>query len=123
MTHAPSISTSTTAAAEMAARLLYLNQQAAQIKKEADIIKSTLEGLYASDEISAKSDSDVLFSDGTYHRVRLLRKNTGSYFKVLEEHKDDFSAEKHKLEGRYLKAGKAEMAQKACTWVAQEVKP
>jgi len=41
---------------------------------------------------------------------------------VLPEYKEDFSTEKHKLEAKYLKAEKAEMADKACTWVVQEVK-
>lgn len=115
-------STTTNAAAELAARLLYLSQQKAQIEKETAAIKEALEELYGSDAMPAKSDCDVLYSDGTFHKVRLQRKKTGSYFKVATEFKDEFAGEKHKLEARYLKAGKAEMAEKACTWVAQEVK-
>ena len=114
--HAPN------AAGELAARLLYLNQQASLIKQEADQVKQALEELYGSDAIPAASDSEILFSDGTYHKVRLQRKKSGTYFKVLPDHKDEFTTEKHKLEGRYLKAGKAEMAEKACSWVVQEVK-
>jgi hypothetical protein len=109
-------------AGELAARLLYLNQQQAQLKKEADEVKQALEELYTSDAIARQNDADVLFSDGTYHKVRIQRKAMGKYFKVLPEYKEDFSTEKHKLEAKYLKAEKAEMADKACTWVVQEVK-
>jgi hypothetical protein len=117
MTHIP-----TNAAGELAARLLYINQQQALLKKEADSIKEALEELYSNDGIARQTDADVLFSDGTCHKVRLQRKSTGQYFKVLPDFKDEFSTEKHKLEGRYLKAGKAEMADKACSWVAQEIR-
>jgi hypothetical protein len=109
-------------AAELAARLLYINQQSKALDKEAKAIKEALEELYSHDQIAKQTDSDVLFSDGTFHKVRLQRKATGSYFKVADDFKEEFSAEKHKLEGKYIKAGKAEMADKACTWVAQEVK-
>jgi hypothetical protein len=114
--------TPTNAAGELAARLLYLNQQKTAIDKEVLAIKEALEDLYGSDAIGRQNDADVLFSDGTYHKVRLQRKAMGKYFKVLADFKDDFSAEKHKLEARYIKAEKAEMADKACTWVVQEVK-
>lgn len=109
-------------AGELAARLLYLAQQKAMIERETASIKEALEELYASDSMPAKSDVEVLYSDGTFHKVRLQRKKTGTYFKVQTEYKDEFAGEKHKLEAKYLKAGKAEMAEKACTWVAQEVK-
>lgn len=110
------------AAGDIAARLLWISQQQAALKKESDALKEALNTLYATDGIAAKSDVEVLFSDGTYHKVRLQRKATGTYFKVLDEFKDDFSADKHRLEAKYLKAEKATMAEKASTWVVQEVK-
>lgn len=109
-------------AEQLAARLLYLQQQEKAIKKEVGEIKDTLEQLYADDGIAAKSDVDMLFSDGTYHKVRLSRQKTGTYFKVSEEAKDEYSTESHRLQAKYLKAGKAEMAEKAPTWKVQEVK-
>lgn len=110
------------AAGELAARLLYLAQQKSLIEAETTKIKEALEELYAGDAMPAKSDVEVLYSDGTYHKVRLMRKKTGSYFKVADDFKADFSADKARLEARYLKDGRAEMAEKACTWVATEVK-
>jgi hypothetical protein len=109
-------------AAELAARLLSIGLQSKALDAEAKAIKQALEELYSNDAIAKQTDADVLFSDGTFHKVRLQRKPTGSYFKVADDFKEEFSAEKHKLEGKYLKAGKAEMAEKACTWTAQEVK-
>jgi hypothetical protein len=112
----------TEAAQQLAARLLYLQQQKKTIEAEEREVKSALEELYASDAIPAKDDMDMLFSDGTFHKVRLARVKTGTYFRVADDHKDDFAGEKHKLEAKYLKAGKAEMAEKAPSWRVQEVK-
>lgn len=109
-------------AEQLAARLLYLQQQKKTIEKEEREVKDALEQLYDSDGIPAKSDVDMLFSDGTYHKVRLSRQKTGTYFKVGEDHKDEYSADSHRLQAKYLKAGKAEMAEKSPTWKVQEVK-
>lgn len=112
----------TSPAEQLAARLLYLQQQKKTIESEEREVKSALEELYGNDAISAKADIDMLFSDGSYHKVRLARVKTGTYFKPLEDHKEDYSEESHKLQAKYLKAGKAEMAEKASSWRVQEVK-
>ena len=62
------------------------------------------------------------FSDESIKKVRLSRQETGTYFKPNEEHKEEFNNLKHQIEGLFLDAGKAEMAEKACTWKAQVVK-
>lgn len=109
-------------AEQLAARLLYLQQQKKVIEAEEREVKSALEELYASDAIPAKDDMDMLFSDGTFHKVRLARVKTGTYFKVADDYKDEYSAESHQLQSAYLSAGKAEMAEKAPSWRVQEVK-
>ena len=107
---------------QLTARLFYLQQQEKAIKKEVDEIKATLEKLYSSDKIAAKSDIDMLFSDSIRRKIRLSRQNGGTYFKVSEDAKDEFSADAHRLQAKYLIAGKAEMAEKAHSWKVQEVK-
>lgn len=110
------------AAQQLAARLLYLQQQKKAIETEEREVKSALEELYASDAIPAKDDMDMLFSDGTFHKVRLARVRAGTYFKVSEDAKDEYAQDSHRLQAKYLKAGKAEMAEKAPSWRVQEVK-
>jgi copper chaperone CopZ len=112
----------TSPAEQLAARLLYLQQQKKTIESEEREVKNALEELYGTDAISAKADIDMLFSDGVFHKVRLARVKTGTYFKVVDDHKDAYSDESHKLQAKYLKAGKAEMAEKAPSWRVQEVK-
>ena len=64
----------------------------------------------------------MLFSDGSTQKVRLQRVSTGTSFKVEDDYKDDFTAEKRKLEAEYMKNGRAKMAEKANSWRVQEVK-
>lgn len=109
-------------AQQLAARLLNLQHQQKQLAKEERVVKDALEALYAENSIPAKDDFDMLFSDGEYRKVRLVRQKTGTYLKVRDDHKEEFSQESHRLQAKYLKAGKAEMAEKACTWKVQEVK-
>ena len=109
-------------AEQLAARLLYLQQQKKTIEAEEREVKTALEELYVGNAIPGKEDIDVLFSDGNFQKVRLQRVATGSYFKVSDDFKDEWSTESHKLQARYIKAGKAEMAEKACTWKVQVVK-
>ena len=109
-------------AKSLAARLLWIQQQKKLIETEEADIKTKLESLYTSNAIPAKDDIQMLFNDGTFHKVRLQRQKTGTYFKVGEDYKDDYSKESHSLQARYLKAGKASMAEKAHTWKVQEVK-
>lgn len=110
------------AAEQLAARLLYLTQQEKAIEKEKKEVKAALDELHAANQVPTKSDVEVLFSDGTSRKVRLQRVATGTYFKVSDDHKDAYASDSHKLQARYLKEGKAEMAEKAATWKAQEVK-
>lgn len=107
---------------QLAIHLLSLTQQEKQIKQQITETKAALEALYAANGIAAKSDVPALFSDGSTRKVRLQRVSTGTYFKVGDDHKEEFAAESHKLQSKYIKAGKAEMAEKAPTWKAQEVK-
>jgi len=109
-------------AEQLAARLLYLQQQKKAIESEESEVKKALEELYGSDAIPAKTDMDVLFSDGNFQKVRLQRVSTGTSFKVEDDYKDDFTVKRRKLEEDYLKNGKATMAEKACTWKVQVVK-
>ena len=109
-------------AEQLAAKLLYLQQQKKTIESEESEVKKALEELYSSSAIPAKDDIDMLFSDGNFQKVRLQRVPTGTYFKVGDDFKDEYSAKKHKLEADYLKSGKATMAEKACTWKVQVVK-
>jgi hypothetical protein len=106
----------------LAARLRYLTQQAKQIKDDQEQVKAALEDLYTRNLIPAEEVVVALYSDGSQRRIKLARKKTGTYFRVGDEHKEEFSADKQRLEARYLKAGKASMADKACTWEAREVK-
>ena len=112
----------TEAAQQLAARLLYLQQQRKIIETEEGEVKNALEELCKSSVIPAKDDIDMLFSDGTFRKVRLARVKTGTYFKVSDDHKDDYSKESYRLQAKYLKAGKAKMAEKSPTWKAREVK-
>lgn len=107
---------------DLAVRLFYLQRQIKHLRTKEQEVKNALEELYASDAIPAKDDIDMLFNDGTFHKVRLQRQKTGTYFKVAEDYKEDYSKESHGLQAKYLKAGKAEMAEKAATWKVQEVK-
>lgn len=110
------------AAEQLAARLFYLTQQENAIKEKKDEVKAALNELHASNKIPTKSDMEVLFSDGTFRKLRLQQVKTGTYFKAGDDHKDSYSSDSHKLQARYLKEGKAEMAEKASTWKVQEVK-
>ena len=101
---------------------MFLAQAKNNLETEIKTIKETLEQLHANDAVPSKQDCDVLYDDGSTRKIRLQRKRMGSYFSVLPDFKDEFSGEKHKLEAKYLKAGKAEEAEKSATWVAQEVK-
>jgi hypothetical protein len=121
-TPAKQLATQQLAAEQLAARLLYVQRQKKTLEAEEGKIKEALEELYSSDAIPTKSDMEMLFSDGDFHKVRLQRQKTGTYFKVAEDYKDDYSKESHNLQAKYLNAGKAEMAEKACTWKVQEVK-
>lgn len=112
----------TEAAQQLAARLLYLQQQKKTIETEEGEVKNALEELYGSSVIPAKDDIDMLFSDGTFRKVRLARIKTGTYFKVSDDFKDEYSAESRQLQAAYLSAGKAKMAEKSPTWKVQEVK-
>jgi hypothetical protein len=44
------------------------------------------------------------------------------FHKVGDDFKDEFTGESHKLQAKYIKAGKAAMAEKACTWKAAVVR-
>ena len=107
---------------DLAARLRYLTQQAKQIKDDQEQVKAALEDLYARNLIPAEEVVAVLYSDGSQRRIKLARKRAGTYFKVGSEHKKDFTADEQRLKARYLKDGRATMADKACTWEAREVK-
>jgi hypothetical protein len=109
-------------AEQLAARLFYLQQHKKTIKEEEEGVKAALEKLHASGTIATKADMDMLFSDGSFKKVRLQRVPTGTYFKVGDDYKEDFAQEAHRLQARYLKAGKASMADKAHSWKVQEVK-
>jgi hypothetical protein len=107
---------------ELAAKLMYLQIQEKQIEKEIKEIKEECELRYSSDLFAAKTDMQIKFSDETIKKVRLSRQGSGTYFKPGDDFKDEFTAKKHKLEASFLTAGKATMAEKACTWKAQVVK-
>ena len=107
---------------QLAARLLYLQGQANHIEDEIKKVKAQCEEMYSADLVPAKNDTSVLFSDGSTQKVRLQRVSTGTYFKVEDDYKDDFTAKKRKLEADYLKNGRATMAEKACTWKVAVVK-
>jgi hypothetical protein len=107
---------------ELAARLLYLQGQEKHIKDEIKKVKAQCEEMYNASLVPAKNDTSLLFSDGSTQKVRLQRVSTGTYFKVEDDHKDDFTAKKRKLEADYLKNGRATMAEKACSWRVEVVK-
>lgn len=109
-------------AEQLAARLMYLQQQEKLIEKEITEVKKECEDLYKSNAIPAKDDVDMLFNDGTFRKVRLARIPTGTYFKVSDDFKDEYSQESHRMQAKYLKAGKAEIAEKSPTWKVREVK-
>ena len=110
------------AAEQLAARLLYVQRQKKTFETEEKEIKDKLEILHTANAIPTKSDINMLFDDGTSRKIRLQRQGTGTYFKVVDDYKDDFTKEAHNLQAKYLKAGKASMAEKAHTWKVQEVK-
>ncbi len=109
-------------ATQLAARLLYLTQQEKLVEKEKKEIKQKCEDLFYFNALAAKTDVSCEFSDGSIQKIRLGRRETGTYFKVSEDHSEEYKAEVAKLQAKYLKAGKAEMAKKECTWVAQVIK-
>ena len=106
----------------LAAKLMYLQNTEKQIAEEVKKIKAECEKLYSEHVIPAKNDLELLFDDESVQKVRLSRQETGTYFKPNEEHKEEFNNLKRQIEGLFLDAGKAEMAEKACTWKAQVVK-
>ena len=106
----------------LAAKLMYLQNTEKQIAEEVKGIKAECERLYSEHVIPAKNDLELLFDDESVQKVRLSRQETGTYFKPNEEHKEEFNNLKRQIEGLFLDAGKAEMAEKACTWKAQVVK-
>lgn len=106
----------------LAAKLMYLQGTEKQIAEEIKGIKAECERLYSENAIPAKSDLELLFDDQSVQKVRLSRQETGTYFKPNEECKDEFNSLKRQIEKLFLDAGKAEMAEKACTWKAQVVK-
>jgi hypothetical protein len=108
-------------ASQLAARLLTVQQQKKAIESEESEIKTRLERLHADGAIPTRQDISMLFSDNQYHTVRLLRQKTGTYFKVLPDHKEAFAAERQKLESKYLKDGRAETAEKSPTWKVSQV--
>jgi ElaB/YqjD/DUF883 family membrane-anchored ribosome-binding protein len=106
----------------LAARLMHLQNTGKQIEEDVKKIKAKCERLYSENAIPAKNDLELLFDDQSVQKVRLSRQETGTYFKPNEECKDEFNNLKRQIEGLFLDAGKAEMAEKACTWKAQVVK-
>lgn len=107
---------------KLGTELLALTLQGAQIEKRIKEIKSILEQMFADNRITARDDMSVLFNDGTTKRVRLQRVSTGTYFKVGDDYKEDYARDSHGLQAKYLKAGKAKMAEKAHSWKVQEIK-
>ena len=107
---------------ELAARLMFLQNTEKQIEKEIEEIKEECELRHSSNEFATKTDIDMQFSDKSTKKVRLSRQGTGTYFKPSEEYKEEFDNLRRQIEGLFLDAGKAEMAEKACTWKAQVVK-
>ena len=107
---------------QLASRLLYLNQQKASVQAEIDSIKDTLNDMHVNNLIASKSDAQVLFTDGEYHTIRLSLKKTGTYFRPIADYKEQFAADRKKLETKYIKAGEAEMVAKSDTWTVAEIK-
>ena len=107
---------------ELAAKLLYLQGQEKHIEDEIKKVKAQCEEMYSASLVPARNDTSLLFSDGSTQKVRLQRVPTGTYFKVKDDYKDEFTGESHKLQAKYIKAGKAAMAEKACTWKVAVVK-
>jgi hypothetical protein len=110
------------AAAQLASRLRYLTQQEGQIERQKKEVKEALEKLHKANLIAAKDSFDILYNDGTTKKVQLSREGTGTYFKVGEEYKDEFSADAARLQARYIKAGKGSIVEKAHTWKTRELK-
>jgi len=106
----------------LAAKLMYLQNTEKQIAEEVKRIKAECEKLYSEHVIPARNDLELLFDDQSVQKVRLNRQETGTYFKPNEEYKEEFNNLKRQIEGLFLDAGKAKMAEKACTWKAQVVK-
>jgi len=106
---------------ELAARLMFLQNTEKQVEKEIKEIKEECELRHSSNEFATKTDINMKFSDESTKKVRLSRQGTGTYFKLNEECKDEFNSLKRQIEGLFLDAGKAEMAEKAHTWKAQVV--
>ena len=107
---------------QLAARLLYLQGQEKHIEDEIKKIKAQCEKMYNASLVPARNDTSLLFDDGSTQKVRLQRVPTGTYFKVKDDYKDEFTGESHKLQAKYIRAGKAAMAEKACTWKVAVVK-
>lgn len=109
-------------AEQLAVKLLYLQGQAKTVEQQIKETKETLEAMHAANAIKTKTQLNALFTDGTTKKVQLAREGTGTYFKVGDDFKDEFTGESHKLQAKYLKAGKAEMADKAHTWKVRVLK-
>lgn len=107
---------------QLAARLLYLTQQEKAVAAEKSEVKEQCERLFLENKITAKSDNHCQFTDGSIQKIRLGRREQGTCFKVEDDHKDEYAKEIAALQAKYLKAGKATMAEKAPTWTAQVVK-
>jgi uncharacterized protein YnzC (UPF0291/DUF896 family) len=109
-------------AEQLAIRLLYLQGQEKTVKDQISKLKAELEAMHAAHAIATKTKLNALFTDGSTQKVQLSREPTGTYFKVGDDFKDEFTGESHKLQAKYLKAGKAEMADKAHTWKVRVLK-
>jgi hypothetical protein len=107
---------------QLAIKLLYLQGQAKTVEEKIKETKEALEAMHAAHAIKTKTKLDALFNDGSKRKVQLSREATGTYFKVGDDFKDEFTGESHKLQAKYLKAGKAEMADKAHTWKVRALK-
>jgi uncharacterized protein YnzC (UPF0291/DUF896 family) len=116
------VSAPTPTAEQLAIRLLYLQGQEKTVKDQISKLKEDLEAMHAAHAIATKTECNALFNDGITKKVRLAREATGTYFKVGDDFKDEFTGESHKLQAKYLKAGKAEMADKAHTWKVRVLK-
>lgn len=109
-------------ASALMVQLMTIKIQEDALKTQKDQVKAELTALHEAGVIATTTDEDIVYSDGSTHRLRLNYKGTGSYFKVSEDFKDEWTSDRVKLENSYIQAGKAEMAEKAKTWVVQEVK-
>jgi hypothetical protein len=109
-------------AEQLAVKLLYLQGQEKTVKDQISKLKEELEAMHATHAIATKTECNALFNDGTTKKVRLSREGTGTYFKVGDDFKDEFTSESHKLQAKYLEAGKAEMADKAHSWKVRVIR-